>query len=84
MIKIKEILHINSNGILYRKDNTLKFKNKEVDRTIPIHAINEINCYAKVSLKSGSISLLQKEKIIINFFNKYGYYEGSFYPSNLI
>lgn len=77
---IKEPLYINSNGILYRKENTLKFKNKEVDTSIPIHAINEINCYGKVSLRSGAISLLQKEKIIINFFNKYGYYEGSLYP----
>ncbi|WP_304125734.1 CRISPR-associated endonuclease Cas1 [Methanosphaera cuniculi] len=77
---MKEILHINSKGILYRKDNTLKFMNKNVDKVIPIHAINEVNCYDKVSLKSGAISLLQKEKIIVNFFNKYGYYEGSLYP----
>lgn len=49
---IKQPLNINSNGILYRKDNTLKYTNKEVDKTIPIHAINEINCYGKVSLKS--------------------------------
>ncbi|WP_084790472.1 type I-B CRISPR-associated endonuclease Cas1b [Methanosphaera sp. WGK6] len=67
-------------GILYRKENTLKFKNKDMDISIPIHAINEINCYDKVSLKSGAITLLQHEKIIVNFFNKYGYYTGSLYP----
>nr|WQH65301.1 type I-B CRISPR-associated endonuclease Cas1b [Methanosphaera sp. ISO3-F5] len=71
---------MNSNGILYRKDNTLKYTNKEVDKTIPIHAINEINCYGKVSLKSGAITLLQNEKIIVNSFNKYGHYQGSLYP----
>lgn len=77
---IKQPLNINSNGILYRKDNTLKYTNKEVDKTIPIHAINEINCFGKVSLKSGAITLIQNEKIIVNFFNKYGHYQGSLYP----
>lgn len=80
VINIKQPLNINSNGILYRKDNTLKYVNKEVDKTIPIHAINEINCYGKVSLKSGAITLLQKEKIMVHFFNKYGHYQGSLYP----
>ena len=77
---IKQPLNINSNGILYRKDNTLKYTNKEVDKSIPVHAINEINCFGKVSLKSGAITLLQNEKIIVNFFNKYGHYQGSLYP----
>lgn len=77
---IKQPLNINSNGILYRKDNTLKYVNQEVDKSLPIHAINEINCYGKVSLKSGAITLLQNEKIIVNFFNKYGHYQGSLYP----
>lgn len=80
VIIIKQPLNINSNGILYRKDNTLKYTNKEVDKTLPIHAINEINCYGKVSLKSGAITLLQKEKITVHFFNKYGHYQGSLYP----
>lgn len=56
------------------------FINKEVEKKIPIKSIEQINCYGKVSLKSGAISYLLKEKIIVNFFNKYGYYEGSLYP----
>ena len=79
-INIKQPLNINSNGILYRKDNTLKYVNQKVDKSIPIHAINEINCYGKVSLKSGAITLLQKEKVMVHFFNKYGHYQGSLYP----
>lgn len=79
-ITIKQPLNINSNGILCRKDNTLKYVNQEVDKSIPIHAINEINCYGKVSLKSGAITLLQKEKVMVHFFNKYGHYQGSLYP----
>lgn len=80
VIFIKEPLYINSNGILSRKDNTLLFINKEGKRKIPINAIEQINCLGKVSLKSGAIALLLKEKKIVNIFNKYGYYQGSLYP----
>lgn len=77
---IKNPLYLTSHGILSRKGNTLYFINKEVKQAIPIHAINEINCHGKVSLKSGASSLLMKEGIVVNFFNKYGFYEGSLYP----
>lgn len=77
---MKDPLYITSHGILERKANTLYFINKEGRKALPINRINEINCYGKVSLKSGASSLLMKEGIPVNFFNKYGYYEGSLYP----
>lgn len=80
MIIMKNPLYITSNGILSRKDNTLYFINKDVKKQIPIHAISEINCFGRVSLKSGASSFLMKEGIVVNFFNKYGFYEGSLYP----
>lgn len=77
---MKNPLYITSHGILSRKDNTLYFINEEVKKQIPIHAISEINCFGKVSLRSGASSFLMKEGIVVNFFNKYGFYEGSLYP----
>ena len=77
---LKNPLYITSHGILSRKDNTLFFINNNVKKQIPIHAISEINCFGKVSLKSGAASFLMKEGIVVNFFNKYGFYEGSLYP----
>lgn len=77
---MKNPLYITSHGILSRKDNTLYFINEEVKKQIPIHSISEINCFGKVSLKSGASSYLMKEGIVVNFFNKYGFYEGSLYP----
>lgn len=74
---LKNPLYITSHGILSRKDNTLFFINNNVKKQIPIHAISEINCFGKVSLKSGAASFLMKEGIVVNFFNKYGFYEGS-------
>ncbi|MEN4006110.1 MAG: type I-B CRISPR-associated endonuclease Cas1b [Methanobacteriaceae archaeon] len=77
---MKDPLYITSHGILMRKGNTLYFTNDEGKKAIPINGINEINCYGKVSLKSGASSLLMKQGIPVNFFNMYGYYEGSLYP----
>jgi len=79
-VKMKDPLYITSHGILMRKGNTLYFMNDEGKKAIPINGINEINCYGKVSLKSGASSLLMKQGIPVNFFNMYGYYEGSLYP----
>ncbi|MDO5824554.1 type I-B CRISPR-associated endonuclease Cas1b [Methanobrevibacter sp.] len=77
---MKNPLYITSHGILSRKDNTLYFINETDKKQIPIHAISEINCFGKVSLKSGASTFLMKEGIVVNFFNKYGFYEGSLYP----
>ena len=77
---MKNPLYITSHGILSRKDNTLFFIKEDEKRQLPVHAINEINCFGKLSLKSGASSLLMKEGIVVNFFNKYGFYEGSLYP----
>lgn len=77
---MKKPLYITSHGILSRKSNTLEFISEETKKTIPIHAINQIDCFGKVSLKSGASSLLMKENIPVNFYNKYGFYEGSLYP----
>lgn len=77
---MKDPLYITSHGILLRKGNTLYFMNDAGKKALPINGINEINCYGKVSLKSGASSLLMKQGIPVNFFNMYGYYEGSLYP----
>lgn len=80
VIFMKNPLYITSHGILLRKDNTLFFVKEDIKQQIPIHAISEINCHGKVTVKSGAASFLMKEGIVVNFFNKYGFYEGSLYP----
>ena len=77
---MKNPLYITSHGILLRKDNTLFFVKEDIKQQIPIYAISEINCHGKVTVKSGAASFLMKEGIVVNFFNKYGFYEGSLYP----
>ncbi len=77
---MKDSLYITSHGTLSRLGNTLYFINKDVKKPLPVNRINEINCYGKVTLKSGASSMLMKMGVPVNFFNKYGYYEGSLYP----
>lgn len=75
-----EPLYLVSEGILFRKGNTLYFMNQEVKRALPIQNISDIYCFAKISLRSGAISLILKHNIPVHFFNKYGFYEGSLTP----
>jgi len=78
-------LFIVKNGILQRKQNTiyLVFKNEkgQVERKIlPVEKIYSIFAHGRITVRSGALSYLMKHSIPIHFFNKFGFYEGSFYP----
>lgn len=72
--------YILTDGILKRKENTLYFVNKDGKRPLPIHAIYSIYAYSALSISSQVLNLVSKEGIPIHFFNRYGFYTGSFYP----
>ncbi|MDI9623610.1 MAG: type I-B CRISPR-associated endonuclease Cas1b [Candidatus Aenigmatarchaeota archaeon] len=72
--------YILTDGILKRKENTLYFINKDGKRPLPIHSIYSIYAYSSLSISSQVVNLLSKEGIPIHFFNRYGFYSGSFYP----
>lgn len=77
--------YITSHGILKRKQNTVYFiRKKDSDelekKILPISKIYAIYAYGRISFSSGVVSYLAKFKVPIHFFNKYGFYEGSFYP----
>lgn len=77
--------YITSDGILKRKQNTVYFVRKnergEIEKKIlPINKIYAIFAHGRVSFSSGVVSYLSKFGVPIHFFNKYGFYEGSFYP----
>lgn len=81
---------ITKDGILKRKQNTVYFvrknENGELEKKIlPIEKIYAIFAHGRLSFSSGVISYLAKHGVPIHFFNKYGWFEGSFYPrENLI
>lgn len=68
-----------------RKENTLYFIKKSengetIKVAIPIEKVFAIFCYGKVTMSSGSISILSKYNIPVHFFNKYGYKIGTYLP----
>jgi len=82
---MKSNYYITVNAVMEREHNTiyLFYKNENGEnarRIIPIEKIYAIYCYGNVTIKSGALSYLMKHGIVVHFFNKYGFYEGSFYP----
>ena len=82
---MKSNYYITVNAVMEREHNTiyLFYKNEEgkrVRRIIPVEKIYSIYCYGNVTIKSGALAYLMKHGIVVHFFNKYGFYEGSFYP----
>jgi len=78
---VKKAYYITRMGKLERKGNTLFFVNEEVKRAIPINSTGEIHCFKPVSLTSGAIKLLAEKNVPVHFYNKYGYYRGSYMPA---
>ncbi len=72
--------YIVSDGKLKRRENTVYFQNEEGMRPIPINAIHAIYALGSLTLTSKAVALLSKEGVCIHFFNRYGFYVGSFYP----
>ncbi|MEM2190822.1 MAG: type I-B CRISPR-associated endonuclease Cas1b [Archaeoglobaceae archaeon] len=72
--------YIISDGKLMRDENTIYFENEEGKKPIPINTIYAIYALGSLSITSKAISYLAKEGVCIHFFNRYGFYEGSFYP----
>ncbi|MGC9014684.1 MAG: type I-B CRISPR-associated endonuclease Cas1b [Thermoproteota archaeon] len=73
------------NGIIMRKQNTIYFvfkneKGEVENRILPIEKIYSIYAHGRVTIRSGALSYLMKHGVPVHFFNKFGFYEGSFWP----
>lgn len=77
---MKKTIYIFSNGELKRKQNTIFFTDGKVKKFIPVEGTNEIMIFGEVSFNMKVLDFLAKNEIVLNLFNYYGYYFGSFYP----
>ena len=78
---MKKTIYIFSSGELHRKQNTLFFESEEGKRKyVPVENTKEIMIFGEVSINKKLLEFLSQRKIILHFFNYYGYYVGSFYP----
>ncbi len=76
----KRNYYILSDGHLKRHENTIYFENKDGKRPIPINTIYAIYSFGSLTVTTQSLSLLAKEGVSVHFFNRHGFYTGSFYP----
>ncbi|WAM36209.1 type I-B CRISPR-associated endonuclease Cas1b [Caldicellulosiruptor acetigenus] len=77
---MKRPIYIFSDGVLKRKNNTLYFESEGVQKFIPVENTSEIYIFGEVELNKRFLEFLTQSEIILHFFNRYGYYVGSFYP----
>ncbi len=77
---MRHSLYILKDGELKRKENTICLETGEGKKYFPVENIQEIFVLGEVSLNKRFLEFLTQKQVILHFFNRYGYYVGSFYP----
>ncbi|RKD31278.1 type I-B CRISPR-associated endonuclease Cas1b [Thermohalobacter berrensis] len=77
---MKKTIYIFNDGRLKRKDNTLYFETEKGRKFVPVEDVSDFYIFGEVDLNKRLLDFLTKKKIILHFFNYYGYYIGSYYP----
>ncbi len=73
--------YIFSSGDFVRRENTLCLKSSNnKTRFIPVENVDQIFLMGENNFNTRLMDFLCKNKIILHFFNHYGFYIGSFYP----
>lgn len=73
--------YIFSNGRLKRKDNTIFFEdNEKNNRGLPVEDIDKIHIFGEIDINTKLLTFLSSYGIMLNFYNYYGFYTGSYYP----
>lgn len=77
---MKKTIYIFSNGELKRQQNTLYFEGDKGKKYLPVENVSEFMIFGEVSINKKLLEFLTQQKIILHFFNYYGYYVGTYYP----
>ena len=72
--------YIITQGVIYRKGNTVYYQNKNLRKALPINTISEMHCISKTTVKSGAAYFLMKKGIPVFFYDEYGNYVGQLSP----
>lgn len=76
--RINRDYHIINDGILCKKDYTVLFENKEKKCYIPVETCGALNVYSNISFSSGFFEAINKKKLAVNVFDRFGRRVGSF------
>lgn len=72
--------YIFKNGRIKRSQDTIFIESEEGRRVLPIHNIDQIFLFGEFDCNTHFFNFISQHKIIVHFFNYYGYYTGSFVP----
>lgn len=72
--------YVFSNGRIKRKDNTIYFiDSNDMKKGIPIEDIERLHLFGEIDLNTKFLNYISKYGILINIYNYYGFYSGSYY-----
>jgi CRISP-associated protein Cas1 len=72
--------YVFSNGRIKRKDNTIYFiDSSENKKAIPIEEVERMHLFGEIDLNTKMLNHISKYGIMINTYNYYGFYTGTFY-----
>ncbi|KEI16696.1 type I-B CRISPR-associated endonuclease Cas1b [Clostridium haemolyticum] len=73
--------YVFNNGRLKRKDNTIYFiTDLREKKPLPIEQVDKLHIFGEVDLNTKLLNYLAKYGLMLNFYNYYGYYSGTYYP----
>lgn len=77
---MKKPVYLFPSGKLSVSGNIIYLENDTIKEKIIVDNTDEIYLFGEMDLDRSLFEFIAKAKIIIHFFNRYGYYFGSFYP----
>jgi len=73
-------VYVFSSGRLSRMANTIVLEAEERKRHLPVEQVSELYLFGEVDLNKRFLEFAAQKGILLHFFNRFGYYVGSFYP----
>jgi len=81
MIEMSRDYYIFSNGRIMRRENTIYFEDGVNSRkALPIEDVDKIHLFGEIDLNSKLLNYISQYDILLNFYNYYGFYTGTFFP----
>lgn len=78
---MSKVLYVFQSGKLKRKDNSLVLITKEGEnKSIPVATVSDINIFGEIVINKRLLEFLTKNEICLHFFNRRGWYVGTYYP----
>jgi len=72
--------YIFKEGRIKRSQNTIFIETSDGKRPLPVNDVDQMFIFSEMDLNTSFLNFIAQNKIVIHFFNFYGYYSGSFIP----